>query len=368
MTAMSTYFPLRAGLLLAVASCLQAAEPPAGATVYATYCASCHGATGAGLVGPNLTDRVFLHGGTRADILRTITNGVGDKGMPGWSAVLSAKDLAAVTDFTVSLIGTNRTSQQVATAKAQVTPFPQGTSAVPLLIRTYMPSLGLTPEVLRRHQHGQPVAKYSPDKGGDVAGMEVPIDGIPSVIAVNFGPDLSYAFDTTDCRLLYTWSGAFMDMTRYWGSAAGGSRKKNDYVPIVLGPVGWLASGPDAIRVPGVSTPPVRFLGYRKVGQVPELRWRQGDIAYSLRITPGPKPGVAVCTYTTEGAIQGLEIPLVDGLTFDRGTNRNGVQQLSAADAASFTVTIAPAANPLNVPSRAAAAASKKSPTKEAGE
>jgi hypothetical protein len=251
----------------------------------------------------------------------------------------------------------NRTSQQVATAKAQVTPFPEGTAAAPLLIRTFMPSLGLAPEVLRRHQHGQPVAKYSPEKGRDVAGMDEPIDGIPSVIAVNFGPDLSYAFDTTDCRLLYTWSGKFMDMTRYWGSAAGGSRKKNDYLPIVLGSVGWRASGPDALRIPGVSAPAVRFLGYRKVGLVPELRWRLGDVACSVRITPGSQPGVALCTYTTEGANQGLEIPLVAGLSCDRGTSRNGVQQLAPADAASFTITITPAP-----------VATTKAPTKEAGE
>jgi mono/diheme cytochrome c family protein len=359
---------LAVGLVLAAPVAGTAAEPAPGAVIFATYCASCHGATGAGLVGPNLTDRVFLHGGTRADILRTITEGVGDKGMPSWSAILPPKDLAAVADFTFGLIGLNLTSQQVVTAKSQVTPFPQGTEGVPLLLRTFMPTLGIAAEVFHHHQQGQPVAKYDEETGGDVPGMELPIDGVPSVIAVNFGTALSYAFDTTECRVLYTWSGKFLDMTRYWGSAAGGSRKKNDYLPIILGPVGWIASGPEAIRVPAADSARLRFLGYRKVGQVPELRWRAGGVEFSLRITPGAKPGVARCSYATQGAVQGLEIPCTAGLSCDQGTIRAGVQVLSATEATSFTLTITPDEHPVRIPGRGTADAAEKSSKKETGE
>ena len=47
----------------------------------------------------------------------------------------------------------------------------------------------------------------------DIETMQDPIDGVPGAIAVNFGEDLSYCFDSTECRLLYIWQGGFMDMT-----------------------------------------------------------------------------------------------------------------------------------------------------------
>jgi len=50
----------------------------AGATHYANFCAACHGADGRGLsaVGaPNLTDNIWLHGGSREAIRHTIANG-----------------------------------------------------------------------------------------------------------------------------------------------------------------------------------------------------------------------------------------------------------------------------------------------------
>lgn len=338
------------GLALALAAGLAGADAPSGQTVYTTYCAACHGPEGAGLVGPNLTDRVFLHGGTRAEILKTISQGVGDKGMPAWSQVLSPAEVEAVADFSFGLIGKNLKGPVITPASAKVTPFPQGSVAVPLLLRSFMPSLGLDPAVLAHHRHGQPVAKYDPGKGSDVNGMEIPIEGLPSVIAVNFGETLSYAFDTVECRLLYTWSGPFMDMTRYWGAGAGGSRKSKDYVPVVLGPVWWRAAGSAAIRLPGAAADP-RFTGYRKVGQVPELEWRQGAVTFSVLIKPGKQPGEAVCRYTTSGADQGLELDLAaDGpaqVAVDAGTRQGRRQVLDAAQAKRFTVTITPGGEPV---------------------
>src|ERR1043165_4228745 len=214
---------------LATAS-LSAADQPRGQTVFATCCPACHGPEGAGLVGPNLTDTVFLHGGTKPDIVRVVTNGVGDKGMPAWAAILPPADVDAVADFAVAMIGKNLKSP-FAPGESSVTPFPKGSTAFPLLMRTFMPTLGTDPAVFAHHDHGRIIAKYSPDKGEDVKGEQKPIDGIPSAIAVSFGDGLSYCFDTTECRLLYTWSGPFMDMSRYWGSGAGGGGKSFAYVP-----------------------------------------------------------------------------------------------------------------------------------------
>ena len=55
-----------------------AAKAEQGAVVYATYCASCHGADGTGMqaVGaPNLTDGVWLYGGSPALVRHSIRNG-----------------------------------------------------------------------------------------------------------------------------------------------------------------------------------------------------------------------------------------------------------------------------------------------------
>jgi len=77
-----------------------------GKEVYQTRCASCHGADGQGGIGPNLTDNYWIHGGKPAEILATITNGVGDKGMPPWGPMLSQDDLQSLVAFIKSIHGT----------------------------------------------------------------------------------------------------------------------------------------------------------------------------------------------------------------------------------------------------------------------
>lgn len=53
-----------------------------GKTTYDAYCASCHVADGGGLIGPNLVDNYWLHGGKITDIYKTVVDGVLAKGMP----------------------------------------------------------------------------------------------------------------------------------------------------------------------------------------------------------------------------------------------------------------------------------------------
>ncbi len=340
----------RLALCLLASAGLSAADVARGQPIFAVYCSACHGAEGAGLVGPNLTDTVFLHGSTKADIVRTLTNGVGDKGMPAWGAILPPADLEAVADFTVTLIGKNLKSP-FAPGESSVTPFPKGSVAFPVLIRTFMPPLGIDQAVFAHHDHGKVIAKYSPEKGGDVDGEQKPVEGVPSAIAVSFGEGLSYCFDTTECRLLYTWSGPFMDMTRYWGAASGGGRQSFGYVPEVIGPVWWRASGTDPLQVPGAVAGKPVFTGYRKAQSVPELQWRVGEARIALRVTPGAKPGEAVCRYTTTGAAKGLVFTLpadsAERMTSDKGTRAGGTLTLTAAEAAQFTLTIAPGDKPV---------------------
>ncbi|MDE3054826.1 MAG: c-type cytochrome [Gemmatimonadota bacterium] len=65
----------------------------AGKQVFVTNCAPCHRPDGGGLIGPNLTDDYWIHGGTVTDVHRTITQGVLDKGMPNWGKVLKPEQI-----------------------------------------------------------------------------------------------------------------------------------------------------------------------------------------------------------------------------------------------------------------------------------
>lgn len=71
-------------------------------------CFTCHGANGEGLVGPNLTDDMWIHGCAPADLAASITSGFPDKGMIafGSGARLSDADLTDVISFIASLQGT----------------------------------------------------------------------------------------------------------------------------------------------------------------------------------------------------------------------------------------------------------------------
>ena len=79
-----------------------------GAATFQGKCAACHGQELQGLIGPNLTDRFWLHGkGTRLDIVKVVRDGVPDKGMPPWGPVLKKEELYAVAAFILSKKGSN---------------------------------------------------------------------------------------------------------------------------------------------------------------------------------------------------------------------------------------------------------------------
>jgi len=79
-----------------------------GKMVYSAKCSSCHGQEGQGMIGPNLTDRFWIHGqGLRKDIIEVIAKGVVEKGMPAWDGMISENELLAVTGYVYSLQGQN---------------------------------------------------------------------------------------------------------------------------------------------------------------------------------------------------------------------------------------------------------------------
>jgi cytochrome c oxidase cbb3-type subunit 3 len=79
----------------------------AGKAVFDANCAACHRADGGGLIGPNLTDEYWLHGGSLTEIQHTITEGVLEKGMPTWAKVLKPEQIGAVTVYVASLHDTH---------------------------------------------------------------------------------------------------------------------------------------------------------------------------------------------------------------------------------------------------------------------
>jgi cytochrome c oxidase cbb3-type subunit 3 len=78
-----------------------------GKEVYDAKCVACHGAQGGGIVGPNLTDDFWIHGGQPIQIEQVIENGVLDKGMLSWKSMMSKDDIRSVVAFIRSIKGTN---------------------------------------------------------------------------------------------------------------------------------------------------------------------------------------------------------------------------------------------------------------------
>jgi cytochrome c oxidase cbb3-type subunit 3 len=105
---------------------LQPSSDPAtlakGAQIFITYCAPCHRPDGGGLVGPNLTDDYWIHGPTFQDNLKTIINGVPDKGMLTWRGVLKPQEIEAVASHIYKLRGTKPPNPKPPENQAPATP------------------------------------------------------------------------------------------------------------------------------------------------------------------------------------------------------------------------------------------------------
>ena len=77
-----------------------------GQTLFAEKCAVCHLADGGGVVGPNLTDAYWIHGGDIQSIFKTIKYGVPAKGMIAWQNTFSGKQMEALASYVKTLQGT----------------------------------------------------------------------------------------------------------------------------------------------------------------------------------------------------------------------------------------------------------------------
>ncbi|MGZ3712316.1 MAG: cbb3-type cytochrome c oxidase N-terminal domain-containing protein [Bdellovibrionota bacterium] len=80
----------------------------AGAAVFKEKCVACHGAHAEGQIGPNLTDKFWIHGdGSLSAILTVVSDGVADKGMPPWKTMLKREEILDVVAYVKSLKGSN---------------------------------------------------------------------------------------------------------------------------------------------------------------------------------------------------------------------------------------------------------------------
>ena len=78
-----------------------------GQAIFMANCIPCHGMQAQGIIGPNLTDDFWIHGGKFANIKTTITEGVPAKGMISWKLTMKEPDIHAVASYVWSIHGTD---------------------------------------------------------------------------------------------------------------------------------------------------------------------------------------------------------------------------------------------------------------------
>lgn len=79
-----------------------------GKKIYDLYCKVCHRPDGGGSIGPNLTDNFWIMGGDINSVYATIENGGRPgKGMVAWKNSLNATQIEQVSNYVMTLVGTN---------------------------------------------------------------------------------------------------------------------------------------------------------------------------------------------------------------------------------------------------------------------
>ena len=78
-----------------------------GKDIFLKNCVTCHGQSGEGGIGPNMTDDYYLHGAGMNNAVRTIINGVPAKGMISWRGILKEQQILEVASYIQTLPGTN---------------------------------------------------------------------------------------------------------------------------------------------------------------------------------------------------------------------------------------------------------------------
>jgi azurin len=225
-----------------------------------------------------------------------------------------------------------------------VTPRPIGTRDRPFIMRSFVPNPGLGDEVLAHHDRGLPAQPYNPNTGLDRAGKEIAaIPGVPAGIAVSFGPDFAYVWDATECRLLYAWSGGFLNMAPYWGPNTGGSRRSRNYVPLIEGTLIFKTAGAQPLRLGAANPGQPKFRGYRLVGGSPEFSYRLNDKTVHELIIPAD-PGTFMVHYRVDDPPSALRLvfdaSIRPQIACEQGTWNGNTLEIPADRSAQFMLLV----------------------------
>lgn len=118
-----TRYALRLALacLAGVSFAAHAATPAAADAekIYQANCATCHGVKMEGAVGPTLGDHSWLHGApTKDNLIKVISQGVPEKGMPAWSPALTAQQISLLASYVADHAKVKPKAPAVSTAAA----------------------------------------------------------------------------------------------------------------------------------------------------------------------------------------------------------------------------------------------------------
>jgi cytochrome c oxidase cbb3-type subunit III len=97
----------------------------AGQERFLKNCITCHGTKAEGIVGPNLTDEYWIHGGGIRNVYTTIKNGIPEKGMISWKLVFTPKEIQQLASYVLSLQGTSPPNAKKPEGALYVEPKPQ---------------------------------------------------------------------------------------------------------------------------------------------------------------------------------------------------------------------------------------------------
>ena len=76
-----------------------------GEEVFKANCVACHGDQGQGVVGPNLVDAYWIHGGGPDAVTESVAHGYPDKGMPAWKPLLGPEKVRLAAAYVLSIRG-----------------------------------------------------------------------------------------------------------------------------------------------------------------------------------------------------------------------------------------------------------------------